>query len=79
MSLVNNIRSYILEDTFKAIIMDNMIDIINYDSIIDVSDKSVKIRHLTGVLEVIGRNLSINKLLDDEVLITGSISTIEIR
>lgn len=79
MNLINNIRGYILEDEFKLIFRENMVDIVNYDSIIDVGDKSIKIRYFNGILEVLGLNLRISKLMDDEVLITGNISDIKIR
>lgn len=79
MSFVNNIRNYILEDEFKLIFRGNTINIVNYDSIIDVGDKSIKIRYYDGILEVVGRGLKINKLLNDEILITGDIHSIKIR
>ena len=79
MRFVNNIRNYILEDEFKLIFRDNTVNIVNYDSIIDVGDKSIKIRYYDGILEVVGRSLKINKLLNDEILITGDIHSIKIR
>lgn len=79
MSLINNIRGYILEDEFKLIFRNNMVNIVNYDSIIDVEDKSIKIRYYDGILEVIGRGLKISKLLSDEILITGEVYSIKIR
>ena len=59
--------------------MPNQIDIINYQEIDSFDDEKIRIRYKEGVLVIGGKNLSINKLLEDEVLIGGKIEKIEFR
>ena len=74
-----SIRSYFLEEQFQLIYLQNQIDIINYQEIDSKKKKKIRIRYKGGVLIVAGHNLSISKLLDDEILIRGDIEKIEFR
>ena len=75
MKLFNDIRNLISEDNFKIIIYDNYIDIINYSKIINISDSLLTIKSNKKIL-IYGKNLKINKLLDDELLIMGKVDKI---
>lgn len=74
-----SIRSYFLEEQFQLIYLQNQIDIINYQEIDSFDEEKIRIRYKEGVLVVVGHNLSISKLLDDEILIRGDIEKIEFR
>lgn len=74
-----SIRSYFLEEQFQLIYLQNQIDIINYQEIDSFDEEKIRIRYKEGVLVVAGHNLSISKLLDDEILIRGDIEKIEFR
>ena len=74
-----SIRSYFLEEQFQLIYLQNQIDIINYQAIDSFDEEKIRIRYKGGVLIVAGHNLSISKLLDDEILIRGDIEKIEFR
>ena len=74
-----SIRSYFLEEQFQLIYLQNKIDIINYQEIDSFDEEKIRIRYKGGVLIVAGHNLSISKLLDDEILIRGDIEKIEFR
>ncbi len=74
-----SIRSYFLEEQFQLIYLQNQIDIINYQEIDSFDEEKIRIRYKGGVLIVAGHNLSISKLLDDEILIRGDIEKIEFR
>ena len=74
-----SIRSYFLEEQFQLIYLQNQIDIINYQEIDSFDEEKIRIRYKGGVLIVAGHNLSISKLLDDEILIRGNIEKIEFR
>ena len=74
-----SIRSYFLEEQFQLIYLQNQIDIINYQEIDSFDEEKIRIRYRGGVLIVAGHNLSISKLLDDEILIRGDIEKIEFR
>lgn len=75
MKLFNDIRNLINEDNFKIIIYDNYIDIINYSKIINISDSLLTIKSNKKIL-IYGKNLKINKLLDNELLIMGEVDKI---
>jgi len=79
MNLVNNIRSYLLDEDFKIVILNNKLNIVNYIELIDFNDYEVKIKYIKGLLIVKGKNLVVKKILNDELLIEGSISNIELR
>ena len=61
-----SIRSYFIDEEFQIIYLPNQIDIINYQEIDSFDDEKIRIRYKEGVLVIGGKNLSINKLLEDE-------------
>ncbi len=63
----------------KIIIYKNKIDIINYLDIIHFDDSKIIIKTKKELLNIIGTNLVISRLITDEVLITGTIKSIEFR
>lgn len=54
----------------------NKLDIINYTKILDFSDTKISISYLDSKYIIIGTNLVISKMLEEEVLITGNIEGI---
>ena len=74
-----NIKNYFLEKDFKIIIMNNKIDIVNYTSIEHVSTNNISLKYEMGIINIIGENLVIKKLMNDEILITGEINNLEFR
>jgi len=72
-----NIKNYILEKDFKIILSNNYIDIINYLDIISIDDKNITIKSDKNI-SIKGNNLSVSKLLDNEILIIGDIEKIEL-
>ncbi len=75
---LKNIRSYILEEEFKLILKRNKLNIVNYIEIIDFNDYEVKIKYIDGLLMVKGNNLRVKKILNNELLIEGNISLLEL-
>jgi len=79
MKIVNNIRSFLLEDDFEIRIYKNKVNIVNYDSIGHFDSNKIIIYYNAGTILIKGENLVVSKLLNDEVLITGTIQNIELR
>ena len=79
MSILNRIDNYLSDREYKIIIKENIVDIINYDEIVNFSPMIVSVKHHNKVITVEGRNLVINKMIEDEVLITVSITNISIK
>lgn len=79
MKLINAFRNYILDEEFKINIFKDKVNVVNYIDIVNFTSKEVTIKYDGGLLLIIGSNLSISRLLIDEVLVTGSIEKIELR
>jgi len=79
MKLINAFRNYILDEEFKINILKNKVNVVNYIDIVNFTSKEVTIKYDGGLLLIAGNNLSISRLLIDEVLVTGSIEKIELR
>lgn len=79
MKLINSFRNYILDEEFKINIFKNKVNVVNYTDIVNFTSKEVTIKYDGGLLLIIGNNLSISRLLIDEVLVTGNIEKIELR
>lgn len=79
MKIINAFRNYILDEEFKINIFKDKVNVVNYIDIVNFTSKEVTIKYDGGLLLITGSNLSISKLLIDEVLVTGSIEKIELR
>ncbi len=81
--MANNIRSYILEDEFKITILNNKINIVNYEEMGHFDNNRVSVKYEKDgricTLIIKGKNLVVSKLKSKEVLILGVISNIEFR
>lgn len=75
--LIDKIREYIKDDEFRLTIFKNQLHIINYLEILTLSNKQVSIDTGSNLIVIHGENLILNKLLDNEILITGKIYTVE--
>ena len=75
--MINKIKEYINDNKFKIKYVDNSINIVNYDNILEVKDNIVSFIKDNKLINIKGSNLKLNKLLDNEVLITGIINKIE--
>ena len=79
MELLKTIRSYILEDEFKVIFIDNKLNVVNYDNIDHFDNNKIIIRYETNTIIIKGESLVVSKLLNKEILIEGNIANIEFR
>ena len=75
--MIDKIREYIKDDEFRLTIFKNQLHIINYLEILTLSNKQVSIDTGSNLIVLHGENLILNKLLDNEILITGKIYTVE--
>lgn len=78
MELYNKIRSYILEEEFKIQLGSHYINIVNYTKIRKIEQKEIVIEVSAKVIRIIGSSLAIQKLLEDEILITGNIYKLDL-
>ena len=79
MKLLNNMRSYLLEEEFALHVYPGKINVVNYKSIGHFDSNKVILYHEKGMIEIKGKNLVVSKLLEDEVLVLGVVENIEFR
>lgn len=72
MKLVRNIENYIKQNEFKIIIKEHCINIQCYTNLGIVNQKQITIYSSNKKITIDGDNLTINKLLNDELLILGN-------
>ena len=77
MENIRKIVNYIKDSSFKIIYINNSINIINYDSVLEVKENIVSLKKEDKIIHIKGEDLRLNKLMDDEILVTGMIKTIE--
>jgi len=77
LNIFKKMDRYLVDNDFKITIKDNYIHIINYKEIVDFYSKQVIIKYDTGVVTFNGDDLVVSKMLDDELLIIGKLSSIE--
>ena len=76
MKLIRMFDDYINDKKYSMIYKDNGLDIINYTKIIDFSSSLISIKYNDKIYHIEVNNLVISKMMDDEILITGNITSI---
>jgi len=79
MKLIDRLDNYLSDKEYKIIIKENYINIVNYDEIVDFSLTKISVKYKNKIIIIEGINLSIAKMIEEEVLITGNISNISIN
>ena len=79
MKLMTRIDNYLYDKEYKIIIKENYVDVINYDEIVDFTLNKISIKYQNRIIIIEGTNLTISKMVVDEVLVTGKISNIRIN
>ena len=73
MKIINNFKEYIVNNKFVINIYDNLIDIINYTSIGLIEENKISIIGDNKNILIIAKTLSLKKMLNKEILISGII------
>lgn len=68
---------YLIDKDYKVTISNGEIHIINYKEIEDFSSTRVVVRYEGGITILLGTDLVVSKMQDDELLITGKLKSIE--
>ena len=76
--MIDSIRDYIKDTDFRFTVYKDKIDIVNYKKIISLEDEKILFLGGNQKITIRGKNLTLNKLLDDEILIVGKILKIEV-
>ena len=76
--MIDSIRDYIKDTDFRFTVYKDKKDIVNYKKIISLEDEKILFLGGNQKITIRGKNLTLNKLLDDEILIVGKILKIEV-
>lgn len=76
--MFNPVR-YITNNNFKLIYTTNTLDIVNYEKINYMEDNKISLSTENQTIIINGKDLRVKKMLDDEIMIVGSILTIEFK
>ncbi len=76
--MIENVRNYIKDNEFRFTIYPNRLYIINYTKIISLKDDQLIIKDHHKKYLFKGHNFTLNKLLDEEVLILGEVLSLEV-
>lgn len=79
MKLINRLNGYLEDKNYQIIIKNNLVNIINIEEIIDFSITKITVRCNNQIIIIEGKNLIISKMLEDEVLILGTINNVRIN
>lgn len=77
--MIKKLFNYINDFNLKVIYKDNKLDIINYKRILIFNDDKIKVECPKKIISVMGNNLSIKKLYDEELLIEGNIKEVKLE
>lgn len=76
--MFKGIIDYVKNEEFSINIKKNKINIVNFNEIVILEENKIVIMSPIGKIVIKGSNLSINKLLEDEILIAGRFDSIEL-
>jgi len=79
MDMFYKVRNYIEDHEFHLDIYENKIHIINYKKIISLQSEKIIVLLENRKIILNGQNFSLNKLLDEEVLIEGNLISLEMK
>ena len=77
MKVFERLDNYINDKEYKIIVFNNQVNIINYSEIVNFNSYQIDIRYNNKITNVIGTNLVISKMMEEEILITGNIKEIK--
>ena len=76
--MIESVRNYIKDLDFRFTVYLDKVNIINYQKIISLEDDKILLLGGNKKITIRGKNLTLSKLLDDEVLILGEITKIDV-
>lgn len=75
--MFDKVREYIKDDEFRLTLFNDRIHIINYLEILALNSKYISVDTGNNLITIKGYDLVLNKLLDNEILVTGKIVSVE--
>ena len=79
MKIMDRLDNYLYDREYKIIVKDGFVDIVNYDEIVDFTLTKISVRYKNKIIIVEGHDLTISKMIDNEVLVGGKIEAVRIN
>lgn len=76
--MLNRLKEYINDNEFRLTVFSDRVHVMNFLNIFSLEEERISFLTSKGRVIIKGKNLCLNKLLDDEVLISGTIMNIEV-
>lgn len=76
--VVNFLDRYLIDKSYSITIKNDRVHIMNYLEVEELSSTRIVIRYERGKSILIGKDLVVSKMQDEELLIIGKIKTIEV-
>ena len=77
--MIRKVIDYVKNDEFEIKFDNRYINVINFSNISYMEDSKIKINYNEGSVLIKGNELTVSKLLDNEILIKGKFTNIEFR
>lgn len=77
--MFKELNNIIHDKKFKITVLDNKININNYDDIVLIDSDKVLLKEKDSIIKIVGNNLCLTKAVNKEILIEGNIYSIEMR
>lgn len=78
MNLINNIKNFLYDKDYFISLFDNSLHLYGYDKIIKFDSEVLVFKIKNFFLSVEGDNLLVNKMLENEILISGVIKNLSV-
>ena len=76
---MDRLDNYLYDREYKIIVKDGSVNIVNYDEIVDFTLTKISVRYKNKIIIVEGHDLTISKMIDNEVLVVGNIEVVRIN
>lgn len=76
--MFERVDNFLNDREFRFTIYENKIHIINFKRIISLEENNASFQSDKKIIHVTGTDLVVRRLLDEEIIITGTISKIEV-
>ena len=77
--MIDKLGRWFNDNHFQMTITNNGLYIKNYLKLLGIEDEHVIVKVKTKLITIKGENLSLKKILDNELLIKGSIKKVEVQ
>ncbi len=76
--MLDRLYDYVSDNEFRFTVFENKFNVLNYKRILSLEDNYISILSNNKKITIIGDNFVLNKLVKDELLVTGNITRIEV-